>query len=652
MAAAALVACARRGLQTGGGVEAGSTASVVKAESTSGPSDAAVAPACGDAGEITIFVSPERPAKGRALQVVAVADRRIAGSLSLHGEVGAAAATVGAGPPYYWIQSVSDPKAGKAGATFTSGEACGETLLASRDFSVSERAPGATLRAPAAALWSTRAGWTSAYENLYSAWVEHLFDAPLDEAPSWAALQEVLSDRSRNFLFDYLGAREDEQGAVIRPDCADLPYFLRAYFAFKLGLPFAWSRCSRGDSASPPLCTGFSTSEDPFPETDGGPGPRAGEGGDAPPLPPWANPARPREGPWENNAKRFTEFVRTTLADAVQSGAGRTAAEDQESDYYPVALSRGTLRAGTIFADPYGHVLVVAERIEQTPSAAGILFAVDAQPDGTVARKRFWRGNFLFAIDPALGSAGFKRFRPIVRDRVSGRLRRATNAELPDYSATHQYAGGVEGFYDKVEDLLSPEPLDPMQALAGTIQALDEQVHARVLSVENGRKFLAGADGGAPADMPEREKIFETTGPWEDYSTPSRDLRLLVAIDVARGLPQSVVRRPYRFRMPGGRSPAEVSADLQATLDRELRDRTFAYVRSDGSEWRLSLSDVTLRESALEVAYNPNDCVEARWGAPPGSDEASTCKAHAPSGQVAKMAEYRAWFHERRRPPR
>ena len=33
---------------------------------------------------------------------------------------------------------------------------------------------------------------------------------------------------------------------VLRPDCADLPYFLRAYFAFKMGLPFGFSKCTRG----------------------------------------------------------------------------------------------------------------------------------------------------------------------------------------------------------------------------------------------------------------------------------------------------------------------------------------------------------------------------------------------------------------------
>jgi len=54
----------------------------------------------------------------------------------------------------------------------------------------------------------------------------------------------------------------------------------------------------------------------------------------------------------------------------------------------------------------------------------------------------------------------------------------------------------------------------------------------------------------------------------------------------------------------------------------------------------------------LEMAYNPNDCVELRWGAPARSEEASTCKRYAPQAQRAKMTKYRAWLHERRRPPR
>ena len=54
----------------------------------------------------------------------------------------------------------------------------------------------------------------------------------------------------------------------------------------------------------------------------------------------------------------------------------------------------------------------------------------------------------------------------------------------------------------------------------------------------------------------------------------------------------------------------------------------------------------------LEMAYNVNDCVELRWGAADKTDEASTCKRHASEAQRTKMSGYRAWFHERRRPPR
>jgi len=39
-----------------------------------------------------------------------------------------------------------------------------------------------------------------ATEKSYSAWIEKLFDAPIDAAPSWKALHEVLRDKSRNVL--------------------------------------------------------------------------------------------------------------------------------------------------------------------------------------------------------------------------------------------------------------------------------------------------------------------------------------------------------------------------------------------------------------------------------------------------------------------
>jgi hypothetical protein len=118
------------------------------------------------------------------------------------------------------------------------------------------------------------------------------------------------------------------------------------------------------------------------------------------------------------------------------------------------------------------------------------------------------------------------------------------------------------------------------------------------------------------------------------------------------GFPDRVARRPERYAMPKDKSVAEVKAELQGVLASELATRKFSYPRSDGSAWTLTLRDVIDRGVDLEMAYNPNDCVELRWGAPEGSAEASTCKQHASRAQRAKMSEYRTWFHERRRPPR
>jgi len=182
------------------------------------------------------------------------------------------------------------------------------------------------------------------------------------------------------------------------------------------------------------------------------------------------------------------------------------------------------------------------------------------------------------------------------------------------------------------------------------ITSLEEQVKVRVTSVENGRKFQNSKRG--EATMPDGAAIFETSGAWEDFSTPSRDLRFLIAIDVVLRFPDRVARRPERYAMPRDKSVAEVKAELQRVLASELATRKFSYPRSDGSAWTLTLRDVIDRAVDLEMAYNPNDCVELRWGAPAKSDEDSTCKRYAPAAQREKMSKYRAWFHERRRPPR
>lgn len=608
---------------------------------------------CEDTTEVAALTAPIAPWKGAPLRVLIAAERALPAELLLiapDGSVAVKSRERHGGPPYFWFAEVAAPTAGTWHATLVrdgTPAGCGRVT---RDVIVSAQKPLGP-HANSGSLWPVRNSWNRATENLYSAWISKLFDAPLETEPSWKAWHEVLRDPSRNFLFNYLGLDEDNVLRSLRPDCADFVYFLRAYFAFNMGLPFGYSNCSRGAGGAPPKCFQWFDIEHPE-VTRPAPAPEANAASGTTerisfaPTAPALNPPAKQLG----LAASFAQYLRA-VGDVVHSGSVRVSAADDNTDFYTVPLTQATLRPGTVYADPYGHVLMLVKRVPEVNGAPGVFLAVDAEPDGTVTRKRFWRGNFLFAHEPSLGSPGFKRFRPIVR--ANNDMRRMTNAEIandPGYRdfSLEQSRLTAEEFYDRMDEAMSPEPLDPSRAMEDAITSLDEQVKTRVVAVELGRKFQNSGHGDA--NMPNGAAIFQTNGPWEDFSTPARDFRLLIAIDVVRGFPDRVARRPERYAIPIGKSAADVKAELQRVLASELSVRKLSYMRSDGSQWTLSLKDVVDRADDLEMAYNPNDCVELRWGAPPESEEASTCKRHAPAAQHAKMTEYRSWFRDRHWP--
>ena len=462
--------------------------------------------------------------------------------------------------------------------------------------------------------------WDLATQALYAAWVEHLFDAPPEQSLSFPSLEPVLRDRGRNFLYDYLSKGEDLQ-VPAEPDCADLSFFLRAYFAWKLGLPVSYRACGRGSANSPPRCDD-AVIDRTFVRTAA-------------------------------SAGAFREASRR-LMDRVTSGGGRTALRDDATDLYPVPLERSALWPGTVFADPYGHTLIIVKWIPQTANRNGLLLAVDAQPDNSVARKRYWEGNFLFAQSPGAGP-GFKAYRAPVAGGAKGGWRLLPNdalnnrSGLPPYS-TEQAELAPADFYARMERLINPHGLDPDAAYSATLEALMEQIETRVRSVDNGEEYMR-AHLGTVVPMPRGPAIFETTGPWEDYATPSRDMRILIALKVLADLPERIRRHPELYVLRG-ESAAAAAERIERLHAQRIRERFITYTRSDGSPWRLSLAEIYERRPGLEIAYNPNDCVERRWGATPGSPDFATCGRQAPVTQRERMEEYRPWFHEARRPPR
>jgi hypothetical protein len=570
------------------------------------PGGAGAASACRQGDAAWVWTAPLRPQPGGRLEVLAVATDGDLDEVRVTDPDGHRAGLPVArdgGPPWHVRGTLSAPGPGAYRI---------EALRGGRVVACAERQVGGGAGVRGSGEWDLAA------QALYAAWVERLFEAPPDQSLSLPSLAPVLRDPTRNFLHDYLGGGEDER-LVAEPDCADLSYFLRAYFAWKLGLPIAYRSCSRGSRDSPPRCEA----------------PTIDRGFVGLPVP----------------AGSFREVSRRII-DTIHSGSGRTALRDEAADLYPVPLERSALWPGTVYADPYGHTLVLVKWIPQTTGRSGLLLAVDAQPDNSVGRKRFWEGTFLFAETPSAGP-GFKAHRPVVRGGAG--LRLLPNAALDGRDGTPRYSAeqaelAPADFYARMERLINPSGLAPEAAYDGTLAALMEQLETRVTSVSNGEGYMR-AHPGASVPMPSGPAIFETTGPWEDYATPSRDMRVLIALRVLAGLPERIRRYPELFVL-AGEGPGEAAARIERIHARRLEERAISYTRSDGSPWRLSLADIYARRVGLEVGYNPNDCVERRWGASPGTEDYATCRRQAPAEQRARMEQYRPWFRETRRPPR
>ncbi len=476
------------------------------------------------------------------------------------------------------------------------------------------------LSAPTNLPWASAHDWTPQEETLYAAFVERLFDYPDEPDKSWTNLGDVLRDKDHNILYNALGQNEDN-ALRLAPDCADLPYMLRAYFAWKRGLPMAVRKCDRGNNDRAPRC-GTQTLQDSAAATN----------------------------PQATDDKRFNKYAQYVGGYMVHSGNARTALDDDSTDFYPVALDRNSLRPGTTYADPYGHLLMIAQYTPDTPESPGALLAADAQPDGTITRKRFWRGNFLFAPEIKNVGAGFKAFRPIVNGQ------QLTNEQLTPKSGFVPYSSeqsqiSRDTFYDRVEAAIHPKPLAIEQAIAELTDALRESAEKRVLSVQNGDDY-ARAHGSADFVMPNGYTIFETTGPWEDFATPSRDMRMLIAIDAVRDFPDQIARNATRYGLANDADIQNAVTKARADIQNTLEHSYINYINSAGTPVKLSIYQIMQRADALEMAYHPADCNEIRWGAPPDSDEYQTCSRTASASERTKMNNMRKWFKLRIRPPR
>ncbi len=231
-------------------------------------------------------------------------------------------------------------------------------------------------------------------------------------------------------------------------DCADFIYQLRAYFAWKNGLPFSYPLYVMSRSGPTP----------DFRFSDAG------------------NQIVARlQLEWQSDTDpvKLLLDIRGTVSTAMFRVEHTFDTGYSASDFYSPKIERGAIRAGSIIYDPWGHVVYVY-KVEDD----GTVHYVDSNPDREVTRGKF--GSQFPRTAPAL-AAGFWNWRPMSLidykteedgSLINGRFKVATNAELSDYSPVQFFGtepnagkdwqsakfvvrGKTLGYYDYVKEKLS-----------------------------------------------------------------------------------------------------------------------------------------------------------------------------------------------------
>jgi len=441
--------------------------------------------------------------------------------------------------------------------------------------------------------------WTAADERGYGAFITAIGES------GCRSVDACLKTPANPFR-----ASDPTPGYGFRSDCADLPYFLRFYYAWKRGLPFSYV-------------------------SDVSPRGRARD---------IRYSARGNRVEERRDVLTGDDALRilARLRDQISSATYRIhpELEGPENDLYSAALTPGGIRPGTVIYDPNGHLAIVW-KVERD----GRIRYIDAHPDNSLTRGlydlRFVRAS------PGMG-AGFKNWRPLrlagatrARDGslLGGHVELAANARIPDFALTQFFGTGPRpddsawksgpfvlngqpmDYYDYVRASLGGGSLhfDPLREMADMVASncadLGYRADAVTLALQAGIQ-----DRPQPPRLP--ENIYGTEGDWETYSTPSRDARLKTAFKEVRDDAERFLAlwrsRDPRLTYQG----ADLAGDMLTVYDRVSAQCSLAYRRSDGS--RVLFGYEEARRRLFRLSFDPHACVELRWGA--AGDEAATCR--------------------------
>lgn len=392
-------------------------------------------------------------------------------------------------------------------------------------------------------------------------------------------------------------------------DCADLPFVLRAYFAWKNGLPFSFSAALGLHER--PAAKGARGVEKARSET-----PSFQITGRRQILPP---------GPdaW---------VALTEISNLISTGHFRTPATYNGRflpDYYPIRISRETIKPGIVLFDPLGHIAVVYKVTEE-----GEVHFIDAHPDNALTRGIY--GSEVERAGPESG-AGFKAWRPqkLVGAQTTasglsgGEIVLASDKELPNWSddqfygvgpgrasdwrnSKFQFNGDDIDYFGYIRLTLARDGFryDPVREARTRVRAICNELGYRVDAVNAAIK--AGIHKlPQPARLP--SNIYVTQGYWEAYATPSRDAQLKSMFRALREEFDRYVTLDAAGSKLIDYQGSNLRQDLLQTYEQEANACSITYTKSDGTPHTLGYREV--KDRLFRMSFDPHHCIERRWGA-------------------------------------
>lgn len=404
-------------------------------------------------------------------------------------------------------------------------------------------------------------------------------------------------------------------------DCADLPYYLRTYFAWKNELPMSFASSMRMRDSSDNKDLRYTKN---------------------------GNVVGSRTDILGQRFKSINaaEILNSTLVNTTWSANFRTiGAEDTGlfSDFYPVALNNQAIRPGTVIYDPNGHVAIIYK-----VTADGHIFYIDSHPDNTLTSGMY---TPKFVRSQPYQGAGFKNFRPLVLDGASktitgkyvgGKIIGVSNAQLRHYSLEQFYGnqpdpagdwkkgqfvqnGRAMPYYEYLRIMMAGGVLriDPIADIRSTMKDICVSLKDRVVAVDTAiRSGIASKPH--PVRLP--ANIYGTEGEWEDFASPARDARLKVSYMDLLIQAQSFIQR-HKARDPNLiYSGGNLAADLLSAYQQEAQACQFAYTNTQGASVKLNIESA--RQRLFALSFDPYHCVELRWGAS-SAQELSSCPQDA-----------------------